>query len=171
MFSTQPQLAQDALDTWRSQICDRAFDDTPIFIAIKSTQTVFNGYGAQEGCDVLLRAFIHPGMPISLVCADNNLWSRLRLAIIEYHMEGIRRVYAKKPAYPYVSGAMAFRMNNFGHSIFLGQITCYRKQFVWASQEWLDRAHSMGLLNPDAIIQDDGNALGKCFRAAYPLMF
>lgn len=159
----EPELAERALDNWRKSILGEPFNDEPIFLAVKSQQKVFNGYGAQEGCDALFHAFIHPGMPVTLVCRSDELWARFRRTIIDYQKILIQRLHSH-PFLPYVSGPKAFRMNTNGHKNFIATVLCYRRKSIYADQQWLDRAHSMGLLDADAIIQDDGTALGTFYR-------
>jgi hypothetical protein len=48
-----------------------------LFIAVKSTQTVFNGYGAQETCNMLVEALIYPTMSTASVCSDEDIWNNL----------------------------------------------------------------------------------------------
>jgi hypothetical protein len=52
-------------------------------------------------------------------------------------------------------------MNHDGHKRFMGTVIGYRRRRVFFDQDQLTKAHSLGLLNSDAIIQDDGIAIGN----------
>ncbi|TFK58102.1 hypothetical protein BDN72DRAFT_731871, partial [Pluteus cervinus] len=81
----EPEAAHTSLIAWRDKcLRDNNQKDCPIFVAVKSNQLVFNGYGAQETCDMLLEAFILPTMPASMVCADDAVWSRFSQAVSTY---------------------------------------------------------------------------------------
>ena len=48
----EPQAACNSLARWREQAI-KMRNDMAIFLTIKGNQQVFNGYGAQETCDML----------------------------------------------------------------------------------------------------------------------
>jgi hypothetical protein len=79
--------ASSVLDLWR-QTCISKRNNNSIFCAVKSTQTVFNGYGRQETCDMLLKALIHPGMPAFAVCSDETVWARFKASVFSYQSQG-----------------------------------------------------------------------------------
>ncbi|KAJ6617308.1 hypothetical protein B0H10DRAFT_2218648 [Mycena sp. CBHHK59/15] len=132
VHSLEPEETMATLRAWRTHP-DRLGDFTPIFITIKSTQTVFNGYGAQETTDLLLLALIHPQMPtVHLVLPSTHL--------------------------PYVSGKSPFRMNLSGHRKYLKLVSAYRRSNVVLDKAALDEAHALGLFIPNAVIQPNGHA-------------
>lgn len=175
-------------------------DRTPVFLAVKANQRVFNGYGAQETSDMLFTAIIHPRMPVSLVCKDDDLWDRLYTRIVGYQKERIELLKpAPKPVpaavpsgstgrrslrnrgqnatddpeepiqplpksnghlWHHVSGRLAFRMNTDSHARFLQGVHTYRRKTVKIGREMYERIAAAGLLNPHAVIQDDGTAKG-----------
>lgn len=116
MHSTEPVDALATLDTWKaSQI--RHLNDTPIFLAVRSNQKVFNGYGAQETCDMLFHSLFSPLMPAHLVHSHPQLWERFKRAVIEYQANCIQIVEDK--LFPFVSGPQPFFMNKDAHNRFL----------------------------------------------------
>lgn len=80
-------------------------------------------------------------------------------AMIDYQADRLRLV-DKSSRLPYVSGAQPFYMNRDGHSRFLRHVSCYRRKYVDVDSSSLDLYHSLGLLNPDATIQNNGTATG-----------
>lgn len=146
-------------------------DSTPIFVAIKSNQCVFNGYGAQETSDMLFTALIHPCMPVSLVCKDDQLWARLYSRVIGYQKERVELLEPMTPAegvrrtrgrlWHHVSSDLAFRMNADGHKRFIRGVLTYRRKAVNIDRQLMEQMMMMGLLNPNATIQDDGTAKGE----------
>jgi hypothetical protein len=62
-----------------------------------------------------------------------------------------------------VSSDRPFRFNIKGHNIFLSHVSAYRRSYVKANQEELYNMQALGLLNPLAILQDDGHAVGEFF--------
>lgn len=162
VFSQEPSHALQAMETWKAKI-DEKTDDTPIFLAIKNNQLVFNGYGAQETCDMLVSAAIHPCMPAYLICRSAHLFGILLQAVIQYdgsRHESVDSKLSPKGRLPYISSKRPFRMNEDGHRRFLALVKCYRRKHVAVHQQELTTFHSKGLLNPDATIQDDGVAIG-----------
>lgn len=196
----EPEEAQRIRDEWREKILTSQ-SWVPIFQIVKTTQSVFNGYGAQETSDMLFAARIHPRMPCYLVCKDDELWKSFNHQAATYSQELIRRLQpaksvaieivpqrqsarlrsaappSQKPqtraviqkekdhTWHYVSGASPFRMNIDGHNRFLSGVTTYRRLEVNLEKELFQRLSNDGLLNPRAVIQDDGTAKGaySCF--------
>ncbi|KDR73757.1 hypothetical protein GALMADRAFT_212561 [Galerina marginata CBS 339.88] len=155
VYSLEPMQALDALDRWR--LTTIAIESsTGIFLAVKGNQKVFNGYGAQETCDMLCSVLIQPCMPAYFVCVDDALWKRFRQGVIDYQLERLR-LLSTKP-FPYVSGSKPFRMNHDAHERFMKHVLCYRKQYVSVDQRILDAMHRRELLNPRAVIQSSGFA-------------
>lgn len=158
MFSKEPTQALTVLEQWRDETLNKR-DDTPIFIAIKDTQTVFNGYGAQETCDMLFEALLSPCMPAYLVCRNVDLWNRLLDAVRGYQQGRLDLVSGK--TLPAISTATLFNFKTSAHSDFLTKVYCYRKKNVLVSAGVLEKIHRLGLLDPEATIMDDGTAVGK----------
>ena len=76
-------LTKDGLEGWHlSRIKD--CDDTPIFLSVKNSQMVFNGYGAQKTCNMLFEALLSPCMPTFAVCEDSQLWNRVKTEVFDY---------------------------------------------------------------------------------------
>lgn len=157
MFSKEPTQALAVLEQWRDETLNKQ-DDTPIFIAIKDTQTVFNGYGAQETCDMLFDALLSPCMPAYLVCQNADLWNRLLDAVCDYQQGRIDLVSCK--TLPAISTATLFTFKNSAHSDFLTKISCYRKKNVLVQAGVLEKINKLGLLDPEATILGDGTAVG-----------
>lgn len=134
-------------------------NDTAIFIAIKGNQRVFNGYGAQETCDMLCGALIHPCMPVYQLCVDDVLWDRFRAAVINYQQD--RFSLLGDGRFTYVSSDRPFGMNNDAHRRFLAHVACYRREHVFADQACIDQLQKFDLLNPSAVIQPTGFATGN----------
>ncbi|KAF9061082.1 hypothetical protein BDP27DRAFT_1338720 [Rhodocollybia butyracea] len=165
VYTTQPELTLQVLQNFRSEVQGKqSFDDTPVWQVMKEHQDVCNGFGAQEATDALFGAFIHPQMPISLVCGDDDIWTRFVHTVTTHHTMRVNRVMDPssicsnlKPL-PYVSGLKLFRMNTTAHKLYCADILCYRKEEVYLSREQVMIANSMGLFNPDAVLDDTGIA-------------
>lgn len=127
---------------------------TPIFLEMKGNQMVFNGYGAQETCDMLVLALIHPCMPSYFICLHESLWNRFKSTLIAYRLQ--RLEIARSPRLPNVSGTAAFRFNQEAHRKFLGHVVSYRRQDCYLSADAFRDAHDLGLFNLKGVIQDDG---------------
>jgi hypothetical protein len=139
----------------------------PIFKAVKSDQTVFNGYGSQEACDMLYLAMITPAMPAQLICRSKHLWDRFVEALFRYQRERIQIL--NRGYLPSVSGEGAFRMNADAHRRFLSHVSCYKRKFCMLSKDELENFHSLSLLNPSYVIGNTGKAVGENpFNANYP---
>ena len=128
---------------------------------------VFNGYGAQETCDMLVEALIHPAMPVVAVCTDDTVWARFSTAVFSYQKERVRIATASQ--LPYVSGPRSFRFDKDGHHRFLKHVSSYRRTQVKVNQDTLTKIDTLGLLNPCAVIQNDGSAVGQ-FLLSYRVM-
>lgn len=133
---------------------------------MKEHQDIFNGFGAQESCDTLFLALIHPLMPAQFVCSSKETWTRFRSTVIEQHMFRIQRIlhpdmlgvsplaYLSKESDP-------FKMNKHAHEAYAATIPCYRKKTVLLSSSQLDLAHKLGLFNKDGVLGEDGIAQGQ----------
>lgn len=153
----EPDLYEKTVESWR-QTCMALHDDTPIFLEVKNNQRVFNGYGAQEGCDMLCQALIHPCMPSYMICQDPVLFHRFYTAVIEYRKSRIALAHSGK--FPLLSSARPFRFNKSAHKQFLQKVICSRRYHVGVDQGVLTQMHQLGLLNPNAVIQETGQAIG-----------
>jgi hypothetical protein len=127
---------------------------------VKTTQEVFNGYGAQETSDMLFEALIHPAMSTFDVCRDETVWTRFKAAVFSYQKERIWIATASPSKLPYVSGPLPFRFDKDGHHRFLAHVSTYRRSHVKVTQETLSKIQALGLLNPSAVIQSNGGAKG-----------
>ena len=153
-------LAEEGLNHWRqSRINDE--DPTPIFLSVKNNQKVFNGYGAQETCDMLFQALILPCMPTYAVCKDPDVWHRFKTAVFEYQDIRLGLVRSKPLILPYISSLRPFRFNRDGHNKFLRHVSTYRRQSVKVEHDTLAKINELNLLDPNATLQDNGTALRK----------
>ncbi|KAJ7443076.1 hypothetical protein B0H11DRAFT_1932063 [Mycena galericulata] len=157
VYSQEPDATLEALSSWRAEVLRNPFDSTPIFASVKATQTVFNGFGAQEATDLLLLALIHPQMPSVDVCGHEEVWSRFVSAIIDYDKSRMDLALPSS-SLPFVSGDSPLRMNTDGHNRYLYHISCYRRSHVILDAAKLDAAHKLGLFLPNVIIQPNGIA-------------
>ncbi|KAJ7433922.1 hypothetical protein FB451DRAFT_1312985 [Mycena latifolia] len=115
----------------------------------------FNGTGAQEVTDQLQIALISPCMPTVLVCRDDGIWARFYETVIAYDSNRLN-LARKGSRLPYTSGEHPFYFNSAGHKAYLRTVTCYHRQHVRMEGPALQRAHQLGLFDPDATIQPDG---------------
>ena len=154
----------NALNLWRRDSIAKN-DHTPIFVAVKLTQTVFNGYGAQETCDMLVEALVYPTMPTASLCRDEDIWKRFRDKVISYQKERVSIALETRTStmLPYISSERPFQFNMKGHNIFLSHVKAYRRSHVKVNQEDLYKMQALGLLNPLSILQDNGHAVGELF--------
>ncbi|KAJ7185883.1 hypothetical protein C8R46DRAFT_1289221 [Mycena filopes] len=175
----EPEATLDCLASWRSEILE-AQDFTPIFQAIKTTQTVFNGSGAQEATDLLLLAFVHPQMPAYYICNDLATWTRFHATVLDYDTE--RATLSKPKAalptalskpknpLPYISGPRPLRFDGDRHRKYLNKIYSYRRsEVVIFAQHDIDIAHDLGLFFDGASLGPDGRAqASSSFIASVP---
>ena len=155
----EKSLAEDRLKSWRrSRINQR--DETPIFISVKGTQQVFNGYGAQETCDMLVEALLSPCMLTHAICEHEVVWARFRKAVLEYQDIRVAIVNTTPSILPYISGRRPFHFSSNGHSKFLKHVSTYRRKHVKVDREQLARMNDLNLLNQKAVLQADGSATG-----------
>jgi hypothetical protein len=152
-------LAEEGLDHWCLSRIDDG-DQTPIFLSVKNNQKVFNGYGAQETCDMLFQALIYPSMPTFAVCQDPDVWHRFKTAVFDYQEIRLSLVNSKPLILPFVSGRRSFRFNRDGHNKFLRHVSTYRRQFVKVDSDTLAKINEFNLLDFNATLQDNGTASG-----------
>ncbi|KAJ3885488.1 hypothetical protein GG344DRAFT_82661 [Lentinula edodes] len=166
VYSTQPVETGQVLDCFRQEVLALPPAQTlripTIWTTMKERQDVFNGFGAQESCDALFLALIHPLMPVTLLCGSDLMWTRFRTTVIDQHIFRVQRVLSPEKIgaerLPYISCQSPFRMNTHGHKLYTAGIPCYRREFVKLSTEQLTLAHNIGLFNKDAVLGDDGVA-------------
>ncbi|KAJ4500573.1 hypothetical protein C8R41DRAFT_810021 [Lentinula lateritia] len=162
VYSSQPQETENVLEQFRREMSN-SHSMSPIWSVMKERQDIFNGFGAQESCDTLFLALIHPLMPAQFVCSSKETWTRFRSTVIEQHMFRIQRIlhpdmlgvsplaYLSKESDP-------FKMNKHAHEAYAATIPCYRKKTVLLSSSQLDLAHKLGLFNKDGVLGEDGIA-------------
>ena len=156
----ETSLASLSLLEWRRSAIQKK-NMTPIFAAVKATQTVFNGYGAQETCDMLIYALLSPAMPAYAICCDSELWTRFEKTIFDYQKKRLELATARPVVLPYVSGIHPFRFNVDGHNRFLAHVLGYKRSHVKVDKSLLEQMLAMNLLNPSAIIQNNGIGRSK----------
>jgi len=153
-------LAEDGLEAWRLSKTAK-YDVKPIFLSVKDDQQVFNGYGTQETCDMLFQALLSPCIPTSAVCEDAQLWIRFKTAVFEYQEIRLALINSTPSILPFVSGRRPFRFNKDGHNRFLTHVSTYRHWYVKVNEDQLKLINEYNLLNPNAIFQNNGKAVGK----------
>ena len=147
------------LEVWRSEM---AKNTKAIFLTVKETQAIFNGYGAQETSDMLFQALIHPATPTNVVCKNDSMWNDFKRAVVGYQAGqmdliknlsnlGMSRVSKKEP----------FPFSHRPHAHFLQYVSTYRRDSVKVSSEVLDEMHKRKLLSPMAQLQENGHGQGK----------
>ena len=161
--AAEEHAAREELARWRMQMMKKSsqkHNDTPILEAIKSSQNAFNGYGAQETCDMLaVHAFIWPGMPARLVCKDEQLWSHLLEATFAYQRDRMKTL--EEGNFPSVSGSRPFHTYVDAHERFLAGVPCCKRSFVPVTTDQLNMYHSLSLLDHRCTIRNQGNGEGK----------
>lgn len=131
---------------------------------IKSNQRVFNGYGAQETCDMLFLAFIHPFMPASVVCKSNDIFDRLSKSLVNYRKDHHNLLFdlVHRSYLPLTSGHRPFAFLLSAHKYFLQKaVLCSRRHQIKVDQDTLNELHKLHLLTPEATYDKDGLATGK----------
>jgi hypothetical protein len=116
VFSSEPELTKLVLAQFRDQIRRKQLSKAPIWQTMKDRQDVFNGFGAQESCDALCSAFLHPCTPTIFICTNDELWTRFYQMVIDQHCMRVERIRAKTPSpLPHVSSSRPFYFNRNGH--------------------------------------------------------
>ncbi|KAL0566426.1 fatty acid synthase alpha subunit Lsd1 [Marasmius crinis-equi] len=125
----------------------------PIYGVVKTDPLHFNGLGAQEACDLLIRNFIHPLLPTWVVCSSDELWNRL-ITCIPLHFETATKTALKIPN---ISSDAPLRMMDSQHKKFIiSSIFCYKRSRVYVEHEWLDKAQDYHLFDVNAVLDRDG---------------
>lgn len=158
VYSLEPNRFLVSLDTWRRSIVDQK-SSCPIFLQVKNNQLVFNGYGAQETSDMLSQAAIHPVMPSFFICQSDSLFTHFKENVIDYQKS--RLDLCKHPRITSVSSFSPFRFNTSAHKFFLQRVLCSRRARVSVDVSTLAELHRRNLLNPNALLQDTGDADGE----------
>lgn len=144
---------------------------SPIWSMMKERQDIFNGFGAQESCDCLFIALIHPLMPTAFICKSDTIWIRFCSTLQEQHLFRVQRVLEPKvlklTPLPYLSRKDPFYFNANAHKLYAAGIPCYRRSSIKLSVETLTLAHSMCLFNMDAVLEEDGVARGKFWYTGF----
>ncbi|PPR05449.1 hypothetical protein CVT24_007466 [Panaeolus cyanescens] len=142
---------------WRREAIEK-HDTTPLFIAVKSNQRVFNGYDAQETCDMLYDGFFPPHMPVFLVCGHDTLWPSFKTHVEAFQLS--RSQLLDTVPLPMVSGILPFHFNADGHRRFLTNfVTCYRRRYIYVDCVRLQKMQDLGYLtHPSLQLDDDGQA-------------
>ncbi|KAF9548078.1 hypothetical protein CPC08DRAFT_769318 [Agrocybe pediades] len=156
VYSLEPNDMMSTLERWKERTIKKRSMNS-IFLEVKSEQDFFNGYGAQETCDMLIDAVIHPCMPIYYVCSDAAVWERFKNAVIGYQ-QGRVSLLDEKP-FPHVSSDNPFIMNTDGHGRFMTKVYCYRRKQVRLVQSQLTAFHDLNLFHPRAVLQANGMGL------------
>ncbi|KAL0577042.1 fatty acid synthase alpha subunit Lsd1 [Marasmius crinis-equi] len=153
-------LAEAGWEEWRKSVTRQKKGVKSAYLAIKSNAKVFNGLGAQETCDVLTRALIHPLMPIRVVCSTESIWNRLTTAIRTHFSNVEELVFKLKPPLAHVSSQLPIRMMDRQHQRFvrLG-VFSYRRSSVFVTGQWLQDAHELNLFDTNGYI--DASEGGK----------
>ncbi|PPQ81188.1 hypothetical protein CVT24_009465, partial [Panaeolus cyanescens] len=152
--------AEKVLENWRLASVKTLLDKS-IFLAVKNTQSVFNGYGAQETTDMLFQALIMPVMPTYAVCSYRPTWERFKKAVFEYQEERVRIMEAKtvQTKLTYISGDDPFRFLTGAHQHFAGHVTVFRRAWVKVSKHQLEEAKQLGLFNWHGSMLNTGRAV------------
>lgn len=157
VHSLQPQHFLMSLKKWREDMVETR-SSSPIFLEVKNNQLVFNGYGAQETSDMLCIAVIHPVMPAYYICKNDNLFAHFQNNVINYQQ--MRLEWCKSRYLPPVSSSHPLHFNSSAHRFFLQHIVCSRRARVSVDDKLLYQLHKRNLLNPNAVLQDSGDAIG-----------
>ncbi|KAK1221921.1 fatty acid synthase alpha subunit Lsd1 [Marasmius sp. AFHP31] len=132
-----------------------------IYYTMKSRSAYFNGLGAQESCDLLVRNVIHPLTPTAWVCGNDLLWQWLKDGI-RSHFNFTHDLVYGAAKFPHVSSESAFHMNTKEHKWFIGHAVLSCRAIipseVLIDQNWLDMAHTNNLFDLNATLDSDGSA-------------
>lgn len=160
----EPLLFDLGITEWRRTMIEKVEGQArpwtnPILCQVTSNQRVFNGYGVQEATDMLALARIHPDMPTYYVCKHPDLFARFKRNVVSYQTSRIQLM--DTPGFPLISGPFPFHFNAKAHEKFCLTLVSMRRSTLRMDQDALDEMHSMNLLNPNAVIQPDGKAIGE----------
>ncbi|KAL0574419.1 fatty acid synthase alpha subunit Lsd1 [Marasmius crinis-equi] len=145
-----------SMENFRAKIrgLDNKQSKRSVYGVVKSDPLHFNGLGAQEGCDLLIRNFIHPLLPMWVVCSSDELWGRLFTGMVTHFDVATETALAL----PHVSSDSPLRMMSMAHKKFLdSSVLCYKRSRVFNSRSWLDRAITeFNLFDANAVLDSDG---------------
>jgi hypothetical protein len=91
-------------------------------VNLQANQCVFNGYGAQEACNMIVLACFYPCMPTFMVCCDPSLFTSLHDALIKYPMDCMWLIKSKR--LPLLSSERQFCFNSCAHKLYLQSVSC-----------------------------------------------
>lgn len=158
--SLEPSAWETSISVWRKETIAKKLM-RPIWAEIKANQRVFNGYGSQEACDMLFLALIHPCMPCHLVCGD-EIYPRFFDAALTFHVDGTALMNSGK--FPILSSESPFWFHLDSHQQFIRMcVLCYLRSEVFIEIAMYDKLKAMGLLDPNAVLQNSGKGKGKPF--------
>ncbi|KAL0575604.1 hypothetical protein V5O48_006365 [Marasmius crinis-equi] len=125
-----------------------------IYGVIKFDPLHFSGIGTQEGCNLLIHNFIHPLLPLWVVCSSDELWGRLLTGIVT-HFDMATETALELP---HVSSEPPLRMMSMVHKKFLdSSVLCYKRSRVFKCHSWLDQAMTeFNLFDANTVLNSDG---------------
>ena len=131
---------------------NKAQNATCVLDALTTTQEVFNGYGQHTAMDLLHTLTIWPGMPSRELCADEDLYARLRAGLHEYASQYVSAEFQTRCLLvPNQSAALAY---NYKSDInYINQyVAVYRKCNVDVNAELYNRYAMLGMFDPQHVI-------------------
>ncbi|KAJ7607309.1 hypothetical protein FB45DRAFT_877753 [Roridomyces roridus] len=155
--SLEPTATRARFLAWRQSMIAND-DDRPILFLMKDKQDIFNGCGAWESVDILVRALVHPAMPASLLCSNETVFHRFITAIMEHEHESTLAMGpgAAQPL-PYTSNDSPFWFNREAHKKYVQRhVLCYRRASVSLPLPTVLQAAQMNLFVPNAVIVPPG---------------
>ncbi|KAJ7603083.1 hypothetical protein FB45DRAFT_1124318 [Roridomyces roridus] len=156
VHSLEPTATRARFLAWRQSTIAND-DDRPILFLMKDKQDIFNGCGAWESVDILVRALVHPAMPASLLCSNETVFHRFITAIMEHEHESTLAMGpgAAQPL-PYTSNDSPFWFNREAHKKYVQRhVLCYRRASVSLPLPTVLQAAQMNLFVPNAVIGSD----------------
>jgi hypothetical protein len=138
----------------------------PIFLTVKDNQMIFNGYGAQETCDMLYEALMLPNTSTYDVCRLDDLWTRFEAAVFNYQQGRFDLIHSPQSItkLSYVSGPKPFFFNGEAHKHYVQHITTYRRRVIRIHEDRWKEIEKLGLIqlfNDRAKMEPDGIPLRK----------
>lgn len=132
---------------------------------------MFNGYGAQETTDVLaVYCKLYPTHPVIFVLQSEELYQRLRDGVFAHSKKLLTLIPDNNLPLLTVlpggqgKGRVPFAFQHDAHKRYNALIDIARQEFYLADREWFDEAVSLGYLDPDSIILDDGTTESAFFK-------
>ncbi|TRM55833.1 hypothetical protein BD626DRAFT_541773 [Schizophyllum amplum] len=158
VFTQEVEETLRALTFWRR--AERKKQHNPkrtIFMALTQAQHACNGFGAQEGSDALLWAFIVPMQPAREVFEDDTLWRNLCQALHDRAVATyVERTGSQKLRR--VSNDRPFYFNEDAHNRYMPNILCYKRDHFDADRDWLERALALGIIKRSFKMRANGTA-------------